>query len=203
LHFFEEIIIYTSPMTELELYIKSYFGVSEPNELEQISSLFKHTLLLKGDYFLKTGNRCNKLSFIQSGLLRIYVTTEEKEVTQWISTKGYFVTDLASLIFDTPARWTIQALTDAELFTINKEDYDKIGKLVPKWHELEKLFLARCFTILEDRIFSHLSMSAEERYQFFFESNRELFNQVPLQYIASMLGMTPETFSRIRKKNIS
>jgi CRP-like cAMP-binding protein len=56
--------------------------------------------------------------------------------------------------------------------------------------------------MLEDRIFSHLSMSAEDRYQFFFQHNKELFNQVPLQYIASMLGMTPETFSRIRKKSL-
>ncbi|HEY5823130.1 MAG TPA: cyclic nucleotide-binding protein, partial [Cyclobacteriaceae bacterium] len=67
----------------------------------------------------------------------------------------------------------------------------------------EKLFMVRCFSIMEDRIFGHLSMSAEERYQFFFNQNKELFNQVPLQYLASMLGMTPETFSRIRKKQLS
>ncbi|WP_229239031.1 hypothetical protein [Emticicia sp. C21] len=65
------------------------------------------------------------------------------------------------------------------------------------------MFIAKCFTMLEDRIFSHLSMTAEERYNFFFQNNKELFNQVPLQYIASMLGMTPETFSRIRRKAIS
>ncbi|OGS76943.1 MAG: Crp/Fnr family transcriptional regulator [Candidatus Fluviicola riflensis] len=134
--------------------------------------------------------------------MRIYVQTEDKEVTQWISTKGYFVTDLAGFVFETPARWTIQALTDVELFTINRSDYVKLGQLIPKWHELEKLFITRCFIILEDRIFTHLSMTAEERYNFFFENNKELFNQVPLQYIASMLGMTPETFSRIRKKQL-
>ncbi len=72
--------------------------------------------------------------------------------------------------------------------------------LVPKWQVLEKLFIAKCFTVMEDRIFAHLSMTAEERYVSFFEANKELFNQVPLQYIASMLGMTPETFSRIRNK---
>ena len=73
---------------------------------------------------------------------------------------------------------------------------------MPIWNELEKKFLVNCFTTLEDRIFSHLSMTAEERYHFFFSQNKELFNLVPLQYIASMLGMTPETFSRIRKKHI-
>ena len=186
-------------MTELEKYIQSYFGISQ-EDLALVGALFKYQTLKKGDYFLKTGRVCDKLSFIQSGLLRIYVQTPDKEVTQWISTKGYFVTDLASLIFNTPARWTIQALTTVEIYTIDSQDYNRIGKLIPKWHELEKLFIARCFTILEDRIFTHLSMTAEERYHFFFERNKELFNQVPLQYIASMLGMTPETFSRIRKK---
>ncbi len=190
-------------MTELEHYISSYFGIAQPDDLSAISRFFHPETMKKGGFFLETGKKSNKLSFIQSGLLRIYVQTEDKEVTQWISNKGYFVTDLAGFVFETPARWTIQALTDVELFTINRSDYVNLGKLIPTWHELEKLFITRCFIILEDRIFTHLSMSAEERYHFFFENNKELFNQVPLQYIASMLGMTPETFSRIRKRQLS
>ncbi len=186
-------------MMELEQYIQSYFGVNNES-LAHISSLFHEEELQKGDYFLLTGKYCNKLSFIKEGMLRIYVTTPEKEVTQWISTKGYFVTDLSSLVFEQPARWTIQALAATQLYTIHKTDYQKIRQLIPQWHELEKLFIAKCFTMLEDRIFSHLSMSAEERYQFFFALQPELFNQVSLQYLASMLGMTPETFSRIRNK---
>lgn len=190
-------------MTELEQYIQSYFGVVDAEDLKTIVSLFTSTTIKKGEYLLKTGKRCDKLSFVQSGFLRIFAATEEKEVTQWISTKGYFTIDLSSFVFDTPSRWSIQALVDTELYSITKEDYKKIGDVVPKWSELEKLFLVRCFTILEDRIFSHLSMTAEERYNLFFQHNRELLNQVPLQYIASMLGMTPETFSRIRKKQLS
>jgi len=190
-------------MTDLEQNITSYFGVMQANDLQKITSLFHPTTLKKNDFFLKYGKPCDKLSFIQSGLLRIYVDVGDKEVTQWISTKGYFVTELSSLLFQAPARFNIQALTDATLYTISAADYKKIGDLVPQWHQLEKLFLAKCFTMLEDRIFSHLSMTAEERYHFFFQHNKELFNQVPLQYIASMLGMTPETFSRIRKKQLS
>lgn len=187
---------------ELEQYIKSYFGVVQPDELKVISSLFKLTTVKKGEYFLKTGKQSDKLSFIQSGLMRVFVTTDEKEITQWISSKGYFVTDLSSFVFENPARWTIQALVDTELYTISRKEYNRIGTLIPKWHHLEKLFIVKCFSIMEDRIFSHLSMTAEERYISFFENNRELLNQVPLQYIASMLGMTPETFSRIRKKQL-
>jgi CRP-like cAMP-binding protein len=190
-------------MTELEHYIQSYFGVVNDEDLQLISSLFKLTTIKKGDYLVKSERRCDKMCFVESGLLRVFVTTEEKEVTQWISTKGYFATDLSSFVFEVPSRWNIQALVDTQVHMITVEDYKKIGKLVPTWNVLEKLFIVRCFSMLEDRIFSHLSMSAEERYSFFFENNKELFNQVPLQYIASMLGMTPETFSRIRKKQLS
>ncbi len=189
-------------MTELEASIHTYFGIP-PADLQTISSLFREHTLNKGDYYLKSGRYCQQLSFVRAGLLRIYADSGDKEITQWISTKGYFVTDLASLVFDSPARWTIQALTPVSLFTIDKSDYLRLGNILPKWHLLEKLFIARCFTIMEDRIFNHLSMTAEERYRALFEQNSELFNQVPLQYLASMLGMTPETFSRIRKKHLT
>lgn len=189
-------------MTELEQYIKTYFGVVNADDLKTIVSLFKLKTIKKGEFLLKTGKHCDNLSFVQSGLLRMFISTDEKEITQWISTKGYFSTDLSSFIFDTVSRLSIQALTDSEVYSITKADYQIIGELVPKWHELEKLFLVRCFVTLEERVFSHLSMTAEERYDYFFENNRELFNQVPLQFIASMLGMTPETFSRIRKKQL-
>ena len=189
-------------MSELEHYIKSYFGVMDADDLQTIVSLFKESTIKKGDFLLEAGKRCDTLNFVQSGLLRMYALTDGKEITQWISTKGYFSTDLSSFVFESPSRLSIQALVDTEVYSITKSDYRKIGDLVPSWHELEKLFLVRCFIILEERIFSHLSMTAEERYAYFFQNNRELFNQVPLQYIASMLGMTPETFSRIRKKQL-
>lgn len=188
-------------MSQLEQNIQNHFGVLQQEDLRTISSLFHLTTLKKGDLFLKSGTPCEKLSFVETGILRFFVPTEDKEVTQWISTQG-FVTDLSSLLFETPGRFTVQALTDCTLYTITKDDYKKIGNLVPKWHELEKLFIAKCFVTLEDRILSHLSMSAEERYDYFFQHNKDLFNQVPLQYIASLLGMTAETFSRIRKKQL-
>lgn len=189
-------------MTELEQQIKSYFGVLRPDELQTIGAFFKPYSLKRGDYLLQEGRRCDKMSFIQSGLLRVFALADGKEITQWISSPGYFVTDLAGFMLENPSRWTIQALTDAEIFSISRENYKTLTELVPRWNELEKLFIVKCFTIMEDRIFSHLSMTAEERYQFFFDHHREFFNQVPLQYIASMLGMTAETFSRVRKKQL-
>ena len=188
-------------MTELEHYISAYFPVL-PEQLETIAGYFHPETLQKGDHFLRAGHYSERLSFVRSGMLRVYAPAGDKDVTQWISTEGYFITDLASMIFGCEARWNIQAITPVELFTISKADYNDLGKRISEWHRLEKLFIAKCFTILEDRIFSHLSLSAEERYNQLFDSNRELFNQVPLHYLASMLGMSAETFSRIRAKKM-
>jgi CRP-like cAMP-binding protein len=189
-------------MTELEQYINSHLGISKA-DVTKAASLFEETELNKGDCFAKIGERCEKLSFIQSGFVRVSAYSDSKEVTQWISSKGYFITDLSSLIFGNQARWNIQALTDCKLFTIEGESYRRLGEVVPNWPKMEKQFIAACFITLENRVFSHLSLSAEERYDQLYEFNKELFQHVPQQYIASMLGMTPETFSRIRAKKIS
>lgn len=186
-------------MTELEKYIQSYFGVTS-DDMFKISSLFKPVTLKKGDFFLKAGRLSERLGFIQSGIMREFVMVNDKEVTKWIATPGYFVVDLSSFVFQQTARWNIQALTDCEILVIDRKDYQNIGQLIPRWVELEKLFIAKCFAVLEDRILQHLSMTAEERYNALFHFNKELFKRVPLQYLASMLGVTPETLSRLRKK---
>jgi len=187
---------------ELVNYIQGFFGVT-PEEVGKIISFFEPIELKKGQYFLRKGQLSDRLGFLQSGIIREYLLINDKEVTKWISTKGYFVVDLSSFAFEEPARWNLQALSDCEIFVIDSKNYHSIKKVIPHWPELEKLFIAKCFTLLEDRLLTHLSMTAEERYQQLFRFNKELFNLVPLQYLASMLGMTPETLSRLRKSAIN
>lgn len=188
-------------MTELEQYIQPFFGLINTNDLKTISSFFKPQKINKSDVLLQANTYCHYLSFVQTGLFRVFSYTEDgREVTQWISTKGYFVTDLSSFVVGTPAKWCIQALTDGELYSLSKDDYIKLAEVLPKWKDLEKLFIVKCFATMEERIFMHLSMTTEERYLYFLQHYKEIFMQVPQQYIASMLGMTPETFSRIRNK---
>jgi CRP-like cAMP-binding protein len=185
--------------TELSLHIQSTFGCSN-DEVAAIGQFFKPQLYKRGEYFLKGGRQCRQLGFVQSGIMREFVFVNHKEVTKWIATPGYFVVDITSFTFQTPARWNIQAVTDCQVYVVNKEDYQKITALVPKWPELEKLFITKCFGVMEERILQLLSLSAEERYHSISAINPDLIKEVPQQYIASMLGMTPETFSRIRKK---
>ena len=189
-------------MQELETSLSQYFGIR--NDIsEKLATLFQPETLNRNDFHTKIGSHHCKLSFIRSGFLRIYKQTEAKEVTQWISGPGDFTTDLNAIMFENPARWNIQALTDCELLSLSLHDYQRINSIIPEWSEIEKLFLGKCFITIEDRVFSFLSMTAEERYLMFYEYNPALFQQVPQQYLASMLGMTPETFSRIRAKIIS
>ena len=189
-------------MSELVHYIESQLSISK-SDADRISTLFKEVKLAKGELFCQSGERCEKLAFVHSGFVRIFKETESKEITQWVSSKGGFVTDLSSLLFQTPSRWEIQALTDCELYAIGGSDYRSLGDQVANWPTIEKQFIASCFVTLENRVFSHLSSSAEERYDQLFQFDQDLFKFVPQQYLASMLGMSPETFSRIRAKKVS
>tara|TARA_R110000744_G_scaffold59805_1_gene124158 strand:+ start:3001 stop:3579 length:579 start_codon:yes stop_codon:yes gene_type:complete len=187
-------------LKEINKILQEHFGKLSTRELEIVQPYFKEEQLLKNEFFTLSGKKCDRLSFIKSGLLRIYSIADGKEVTQWISTENYLITEVMGFFFDKSNRWNIQALVDTSLITISKQNYLKLCNEFPKWNSLEKEFIVKCFVMIEDRVFSHISMTAEERYDLYYRQNKELFNQVPLQYIASVLGMSAETLSRIRNR---
>ncbi len=189
-------------MEQLEVFIQSSFQ-TEATEAQTISSFFQPRTLKKGEFLFRAGRPCNAMAFLAAGLIRIYLEAGDKEVTQWILTKDYFTTDLSSFVMGKPGRWNMQAIEDAEIWVIQKEDYQKLAAAVPRWIEFERMLLIHCFVYMEERVFNLLSMSAEERFQQLFIQQPDLFNKVPLQYLASMMGMTPETLSRLRKKMLT
>lgn len=186
-------------MNALEQYIRSSVSVA-PHDLATIGESFETNQLVKGDFYGRRGKFCEKLGFVQEGYIRVYIEVADREVTQWISGPGYFVTDLSSFIFHTPGRWNMQALTPVVVHDITRDAYDDLSKKLPVWKELDRLLIVKCFSMMEERILNHLYMSTEERFNELMKTQPELFNLVPLQYLASMLGMTPETLSRLRKK---
>lgn len=183
----------------IENYIKTYFKV-EKKYVSKIAEHFHPMQLPRNAYFSRKENYCDQLAFVQSGHIRVFDIIKDKEITQWISSPGQLITDLRSFVFNQRSRWYMQAIDDVQLFVIKSKDFNNLKEIIPNWSKIEKEFIADCFITLENRVHSHLSLSAEERYNHLYTYNPDIFERVPQQYIASMLGMTPETFSRIRKK---
>ncbi len=170
--------------------------------LDDIAKRFREVHINAGDFLTEPGKICKKMAFISSGALRIYNIADGKEVTLWIGTENRFITDLRSFVQQTPARWYIEAVTDCELAVISRDDHINLLEKHPKWLEFDNRLLTSAFSIMEHRLWSYLYMTAEERYRELVEHEPELFNRVPLKMIASMLGIAPETLSRLRgKKN--
>lgn len=188
-------------MNALENYIKNSIFVTE-SDLGQIIQCFNNRTIEKGEYFTRSGRVCPVLGFIETGYIRVFLEVGDREVTQWVSSPGYFITDLTSFVSESPARWNMQALTDCSIQQITRKQYNDLGKQVPVWQDLDRSFIVKCFTLMEERIFNHLYMSSEERFERLMKIQPELFNIVPLHYLASMMGMTPETLSRLRKKQL-
>lgn len=171
------------------------------SSMDAIISVFKPMNISKGNFFLESGKACRQMAFIASGYLRMYDIVDGKEITLWIGSSGKFITSLSSFVFETHNHWNIQAITDCTLNVINREDHFKLNKTEPKWLEFDNLLLANSFALLEKSMFSQLHTTAKQRFASLLEEEPELFNTVPLQYIASMLGITPESLSRLRKLN--
>jgi CRP-like cAMP-binding protein len=157
-------------MTELEKYILSYFGVPL-DDIAKINAFFKPVHLQKGDYFLRTGRQADRLGFVQSGIIREYLYVDDKEVTKWISTKGYFVVDLSSFVFKQPARWNIQALTDCTLWVIDSNDYQRLGELIPGWAALEKIIHRQMF----------YGAGRQDRFTSFHDCRRTVYTTLSIQ----------------------
>ena len=188
-------------MKQLKECISSQVLIGD-SAMANILAVFEPVHVSKGDFFLKSGNVCRQMAFIESGYMRMYDIANGKEITLWIGSEGRFITSLSSFVFQTNNMWNIQAITDCKLYVINRENHFNLCKSEPKWLEFDNLLLAHSFALLEKNMFSQLHTSAKQRFHNLLKEEPKLFKNVPLQYIASMLGITPESLSRLRKSEI-
>lgn len=171
----------------------------DKNSLDSIISKFEIQNLKKGDFFQESGKICRKMALIESGYLRMYNVVDGKEITFWIGSSGKFITSLSSFVFETENYWNIQAVTDCTVYMISRKNHFNLCKQQLKWLEFDNLLLAHSFALLEQSMFTHLHTTAQQRFETLLKEEPALFNHVPLRYIASMLGITPESLSRLRK----
>ena len=184
-------------MESFKSYIKSIVNI-EDADLESILFSFKELKIQKGNFVLKQGQIATNYFFVQSGGLRIYFDDGEKQITLWIALENEFFTDLSSLKNKVPSRFHIQAIEDTVLFTINSYTMEQLYKQYPLWQQFGRQVWEINFLKLLEGIIGFQTMTAEERYLMAMQES-ELLQRVPLKHLASFLGVTPTSLSRLRK----
>lgn len=170
------------------------------NELQDILAHFKKEYVAKNQVLVHQGDICKSLYFVEQGMGRSYYLNENgKEITQWFFGVGKFMTSADSFFQQTPSLYYLEVLETSVLYRISKEDIDK---LFAKYHKMEKLgrmVTVEMLTKLGNKLNAIQFQTAKERYDYMLAEFPDIAYQVPLGHIASYLGMTQETLSRIRK----
>ncbi len=157
--------------------------------------------LRKRQYLLQAGDVCKCAAFVSRGCLRLYSLDDQgKEHIQNFAVEGWWITDSVSYQSQEPAANNIDALEDSELLLIDRKTQEKLVAAVPKWGEYLRLQLESIIKDALIRISDFVSLSSEERYKNFLRTSPDLAQRVPLHQIASYLGITPQSLSRIRRE---
>jgi len=170
-------------------------------EFEICSKFFVPKKIRKKQFLLNEGDVCKNLGFVNSGCLREY-TIDNKGAEHIIqfAIEDWWVSDLNSFLAGSPSTYNIDALEDSEVLLLEKSARDKLLDSCPKMERFFRLLMEANHVAAQRRVSDSLSASAEERYLKFIKTYPKLFEQVPQNQIASYLGITPQSLSRIRKE---
>jgi CRP-like cAMP-binding protein len=172
-------------------------------ELEIIKTYLTPKKLRKKQYLLHEGDVCKFIASVEKGALRSY-SIDEKGVERIIqfALEGWTISDLYSFLTSEPATYNIDALEDSELVLINKAAHEELLKTLPKYETWIRIQITGAYIAMQRRLTSIISLSLEERYSSFTSLYPDIVQRVPQHMIASYMGLTPETLSRVRKKMI-
>lgn len=169
--------------------------------LDEIAEHFEERIFAKSDFFLKEGQISNDYLFLAEGFMRAYTfDTDGNEVTTYFYSKNKVVFEASSFFMRTVSTENIQAVTDCNGFTITFEKLNKLFHSVPEFREFGRAMLVKEFSAYKQRTLAMINKSAEERYANLISTNKEIFQNAQLKHIASYLGMTDTSLSRIRKE---
>ncbi len=157
--------------------------------------------LKKYQFLLNEGDVCRYIGFVNSGCLREYsIDSKGTEHIIQFAVEDWWISDLHSFLSGLPATYNIDALQDTEVFLLEKSAREKLLDSCPKMERFFRLLIEANHVANQQRITDSLSASAEERYLKFIKTYPKLLEQVPQSHIASYLGITPQSLSRIRKE---
>ncbi len=154
----------------------------------------------KRKLILKEGVVCNYVYFLVKGAVRGFIREGQKDITTWIVVENDLVTSIFSLDNPAPSMENIQALENCELLALSFENLNELYNRFPEFNLVARKLLQRYYADAERRAFIARLTKAENKYRHFLLLHQPLANRIPLKYIASYLGMTLETLSRVRKK---
>lgn len=170
-----------------------------PQELEFMEAHCVSRGLKKKEFLLQEGEVCRFSAFVVSGCLRSYRLDDEgNEHTFKFVIKDWWITDNESYSNGTPAQFNIQALEESELVIVSKESFLLLLEQIPLLKPLVDRLQSNSYNASQQRIYKQISATPEERYQAFVEEYPDIFNRVPLHMVASYLGMSRETLTRVR-----
>lgn len=181
-------------------YIEDKISITEADYqlIESVSIIKK---LRKHQFLLNEGDVCTNSGFVCRGLLRKYSVNDKGfEHTVYFATENWWISDRQSLMNGTPSNYTIDAIEDSVVLLISKSNIEMLSEKIPAFKDMVNLILQRSLNATQERINFALQSTAEEKYKQFLNSLPNLANRVPRHMVASYLGITPETLSRIRKQ---
>ena len=188
-------------MEQIKAYIDQIATISEGDWTFFKSKLQRRTIPKK-TIFLKINEIENHISFIESGVVRLFIPKEnpEKEITFGFSFKDQFISAYDSFLTQKPSLYQLQSLTETTILSISYKDLQEVYKTTQIGNLIGRLTAERLFLIKSKREQNLLNLSAEERYLKLFKERPELIKIIPLKYISSYIGVTAQALSRIRKR---
>lgn len=168
--------------------------------LEALTPYCRKQTYIKEDFVLQHLEICNDIYFVEKGLLRIFYYNNNKEITEWIAKPNSFCFSIISYFENSPSNLMIECLTDTEVVSISKEGISSLAKNNLEIANLLISMFAESLKFSQKRMFDILFQTASQRYENLIATQPEILQNVPLQHIASYLGISAETLSRIRTK---
>ena len=184
-------------------YCSSFIALSAIDK-EAIALNFKHTTIKRNDFLLKEGKVCDFIAFVNSGVIRHYHLKDGKEITCDVTLKNSFITDFRSFTQGIPSEYNFQILKNAELFIIKKRELLELYNNNKNIETLGRIMAEQVALRMIDTAMSLSSDKPQERVEKLIIQRPDLFQEVPQRYLANLLGISPESLSRIRaRKNLT
>ena len=183
-------------------YVSTLFDISE-NDIGLLTHFFKTSNFQKGSILEKENSVAQKLYFIKNGFIRTFSNEDGIEITTQIVGENNFTTGFNSFVSGVFSKENIQCITNCEVLYITKSDYETLTKESTIWSAFCKQVYEKAIVFNQQRTTDLLTLSAEKRYLKLLTEQPEIIQNVPIQYIASYIGIKPESLSRIRKKIIT